>query len=331
MLKKKNEKLAEKKKKLGDEKGADDDELSKIINDPLVFLNLKPIGKISNHLTCVNPATHQKFHIKEGNYYFVPQFQETRVFRYNASLETFEQTANNSFELICSNLYQTQVLAHHLKNVIQNHNKVVKQMNTDNQLEDFDKATINECNVLHESLQEHMDQMKKFEEAEKIAQASRFRKMQTLERQYQQRENQLRRMSRREDMINYQQQKKQNSERQRMEEESEVYPEYGNVDKMKSSQAREKRLQRRINAKEGHLEDESPKAQVNTMSGRQNKKPKYLQDYDDLSQQDESDEDFEESDQSDEDDSGEEYVNGRYRNVRGRGRGGRGRGRGAAI
>ena len=71
-------------------------------------------------------------------------------------------------------------------------------------------------------------------------------------------------------------------------------------------------------------------------SGRQNKKPSYLRDYDqnpdDANDGEEADEDFdEESDEEAADDSDEEeYVHGRPTKTGGRGRG-RGRGRGAGA
>jgi hypothetical protein len=71
------------------------------------------------------------------------------------------------------------------------------------------------------------------------------------------------------------------------------------------------------------------------MSGRQNKKPKYLQDYDQGDKKgrykNSEDEEFDSEEISEEDDeSEEEYVSGRYRKTGqrgGRGRGSRGGGR----
>lgn len=94
-------------------------EFLQLINDPLKMLYIKPIGQITE--TLEYSQDNITFKISKGKYYYMPQHQDTRLYRHDP-IEKKDVTGDKSgfgdFQLQCCSYADIQMFIEQLKLVI---------------------------------------------------------------------------------------------------------------------------------------------------------------------------------------------------------------------
>lgn len=86
------------------------EELKVLLNDPTQLLRIKPVGSLSDNIDLGTTV------LKQGDYYYLPQFQDTRLYRHCPKEEERFQKPEElksgfgEFVLVCSFYGEVQIL-----------------------------------------------------------------------------------------------------------------------------------------------------------------------------------------------------------------------------